>query len=129
METFLPKYYDSRVKRYHRCPPACNSMYTLVTRTTPRKQQFTAETQKISGFQGGVRLRECVTCSNLIIILNAFCLTRLFIRIHFFIRLIDVIINRSIIIIDDYISKTCLYRKFNIAFFCNVCQRFWKFII
>ena len=25
------------VKRYHRCMLACNSMYTLVTRTTPRK--------------------------------------------------------------------------------------------
>ena len=37
IETFLPKYYDKRVKRYHRCMLACNSMYTLVPRTTPRK--------------------------------------------------------------------------------------------
>ena len=29
--------YTGEKKRYHRCMLACNSMYTLVTRTTPRK--------------------------------------------------------------------------------------------
>ena len=44
---------------------ACNLRYTLVTRTTPRKQQFAAGTQKISGFRGVVRLRECEAVQSL----------------------------------------------------------------